>query len=246
MMATYDTMADVYAAFVTSDLGDQSSVLATATREVLKDLGPIEGAVVCDLACGEGHLTRQLAERGATAIGIDRSMGLLTLARRQTVGTNPSYLLDDAQALASVRDESVDLVVCNLSLMDIPDLAAVYATVHRISRPAGRFVFSMTHPCFQSPESEDETDEQGQFAARSVKRYMTEGFWQSTFPDGIRGRVGAYHRTLSTYLNQLIGAGFMVRRITEPVVSPIDRPVPSVLVIDAEHAQWVEPGHTTL
>ncbi|HJO82451.1 MAG: hypothetical protein QGG34_00325 [SAR202 cluster bacterium] len=34
--------------------------------------------------------------------------------------------------------------------------------------------------------------------------------------DGVRGRVGAYHRTLSTYLNGLVGAGLAIEELVEP------------------------------
>ena len=33
---------------------------------------------------------------------------------------------------------------------------------------------------------------------------------------GVRGRVGAHHRTLATYLNSLIQAGFVIRKLVEP------------------------------
>ena len=37
--------------------------------------------------------------------------------------------------------------------MDIPDLDACLRTVERILRPQGWFVFAITHPCFQMPDS---------------------------------------------------------------------------------------------
>jgi hypothetical protein len=34
--------------------------------------------------------------------------------------------------------------------------------------------------------------------------------------DTIRGQVGAYHRTLSTYLNTAVAAGWLLERLVEP------------------------------
>lgn len=39
-----------------------------------------------------------------------------------------------------------------------------------------------------------------------------EGFWRPADGPGVRGRVGAHHRTLSTYLNTIIEAGVCVER----------------------------------
>ncbi|HAL49192.1 MAG TPA: class I SAM-dependent methyltransferase, partial [Dehalococcoidia bacterium] len=46
--------------------------------------------------------------------------------------------------------------------------------------------------------------------------YFAEGFWRSENPDGVRGKVGAHHRTLSTYLNGLVEAGLSLERLVEP------------------------------
>lgn len=40
-----------------------------------------------------------------------------------------------------------------MALMDIPDLPATLCTVARILRPGGWFVFAITHPCVQMPDS---------------------------------------------------------------------------------------------
>ena len=84
-------------------------------------------------------------------------------------------------------------------------------------------------------------DTAGNFVARRVRRYVDEGFWQSDNPAGVRGKVGAYHRTLSSYLNGLVSAGLVLRTLAEPTIPPgeYDDPytqgqvqVPSVLVVD--------------
>jgi len=57
--------------------------------------------------------------------------------------------------------------------------------------------------------------------ARAVHTYFDEGLWRSSNPHGIRGRAGNYHRTLATYLNVLIRAGFTIEEIAEPHASPL-------------------------
>jgi hypothetical protein len=42
---------------------------------------------------------------------------------------------------------------------------------------------------------------------RAVRGYFQEVFWRSDNRSGVRGQVGAYHHTLSTYINRLVEAG---------------------------------------
>ena len=62
-------------------------------------------------------------------------------------------VVDDAACLRTLDDSAFDGVVCNLSLMDIPDLAGACAAVYRVLRPGGWFVSSVMHPCFESPHA---------------------------------------------------------------------------------------------
>src|SRR5437879_4712615 len=180
-------------------------------------LGDIAGQHICDLACGQGLLARQLVRRGATVVGIDLSQRLLQMARHDETQEPLGivYLHDDAQALHTVTDASFDGVICNVALMDIADLAATYRAVQRILRPAGWFVCSITHPCFQTPLSSWTSDQEGT-VSRVVSGYFEEKFWRSDNPQGVRGQVGAYHRTLSTYVNTLVEAGLALESIIEP------------------------------
>src|SRR5262249_6330058 len=50
--------------------------------DVIELLAPQAGERLLDLACGTGHLTAQLAARGAAVIGIDRSPEMIATARR--------------------------------------------------------------------------------------------------------------------------------------------------------------------
>lgn len=52
--------------------------------------------------------------------------------------------------------------------------------------------------------------------AVAVTGYFDERFWRSTCPNAVR-RAGSYHRTLSTYLNALVSAGFTLEAADEPI-----------------------------
>ncbi len=201
----------------------------------------VQGQTICDLACGQGWFARELARRGAHIIGVDLAEQQIALARQyeEQEPLGIVYGVDDAQIGASLTESSFDGAICILALMDIPDSEAVFRTCRRLLKPGGWFVFAITHPCFTGPDAQwlDATEQQ---AGRIVKGYFQERFWRSA-GGGIRTRVGAYHRMLSTYLNALAAADFALERMVEPIATgkyaeqmPGYREVPSLALIRAK------------
>ena len=84
----------------------------------------------------------------------------------------------------------------------------------------------MVHPCFPGNDA-------GLSSWPPDATYFNEGRWTSDAhnPDGVRIRVGSSHRTISTYVNTLINAGFVVERLEEP-----QAPVPMILLIRCRRA----------
>jgi len=212
MSASYDEIADWYDRVVRG-----GTIVQDAAMGVLHNLaGNVEGLSICDLACGQGILARGLAGRGARVTGIDTSTKLLEIARRDE-GGHPlgiQYSEMDAQTLAGFSASIFDGVVCNLALMDIANLAATSASVFRVLRSSGWFAFSIMHPCFQTSDSAWVADDSR--TGRLVRAYFAEGRWHPQRTDGMRARVGAVHRTLSTYLNTLTSAGLVLHALSEP------------------------------
>jgi ubiquinone/menaquinone biosynthesis C-methylase UbiE len=212
---SYDAIANWYDEFVMSHPFYSELVLPN----LLDLVGDVEGQHVCDIACGQGLASRALRHRGAEVVGIDISEAILKLARRyeseEPLGIN--YLLDDAQTLASQREASFDGITCCMGLINIPDLAACVRSVHRVLKPGGWFVFCITHPCFEAPFSEwlDEDERKG----RLIQSYFDEGYWQKSDPEMLRGKVGDWHRPVSTYINTLIDSGLNLERVVEPHIT---------------------------
>ena len=92
-------------------------------------------AVICDLACGAGRMSRELAAPGRTVIGLDLSRSELELARQRSDGP---WMLADAHRLP-FADSSLDAVTTSMGLMVFPALGEVLAEVARVLRPGGVF-----------------------------------------------------------------------------------------------------------
>lgn len=249
VVSSYDEIAEWYDEYVSAGalLDDPFYPM------VEKLIGPVSGLRVCDLACGQGRVARRLADRGARVIGIDSSGKLLAIAGRyeREEPHGIAYLRDDAQTLAAVRGTAFDGVVCHMALMDIPDLAATLRAVARVLRPGGWFVFSVLHPCYHTSTSGEVAIADGALR-RLISAYFVEGHWRSTERVGPPGKVGAYHRMLSTYLNELANLGLMLERAAEPRANaglarsrPIWREVPAVLVARCRKVERAAHGYQT-
>lgn len=240
-VSTYDAIAEWYDNWV----GIHSMRDDAFFPAVEGLLGEVAGRRICDLACGQGRVARHLADLGAYVVGVDLSANLLAIARRheETEPRGIAYLQADAHNLDGVADGTFDGVVCFMALMDIAELNATLRSVARILQPGGWFVFAILHPCYHTSQSGEMDTSEG--VVRTISRYFVEGYWRSDTRTGPPGKVGAYHRTLSTYVNALTDAELTLERVSEPraggdftdsqSLSGLGRPiwaeVPAVLVV---------------
>lgn len=120
--------------------GVQAALLDSATLQ--------PGERVLDLACGTGLVTLAAARAvgpSGHALGTDLSGEMVALAeqqaRRQGV-SNARFTRMDAEQLA-LADGSVDVVLCSLGLMYVPEPQRVLGEARRVLRPGGRLVVSV-------------------------------------------------------------------------------------------------------
>ncbi|WP_221088157.1 class I SAM-dependent methyltransferase [Deinococcus aquaedulcis] len=238
----YNDAAPFYVAFVDRMLADPDSFWHPLLQRYDELLGPdLPGQRVLDLACGEGHLARRLCAFGpGSVLGIDLAPALIQVAAERADDPRLSFRVDDAQTLATVPDASVDVAVSKLALMDVADHRALFQATARVLVPGSRFLFSLLHPCFEAPFHEERAprfllDEAGERLAYRIQTYAQEGPWQSG-GSGVRGRLGAHHRTLSTLVNDLLAADFTLRGLHELFSAPsgLLAQVPQTLLLDAE------------
>jgi SAM-dependent methyltransferase len=183
-------------------------------------LPAVTGERVLDIACGQGRMSRYLARLGAEVVGVDVSAAMLDKARAIGPGDIAYVRADVTRHPAWWDGRPFDGCTCDLALMDIDDLAGALATVTTVLRPGGWFVASIMHPCFPG-------NEKGRSSWPPGEGYEREGWWTSPDhnPGGVRIRVGATHRKLSTFLNALLDAGLEPERFVEPPA-----PVPTFLL----------------
>jgi 2-polyprenyl-3-methyl-5-hydroxy-6-metoxy-1,4-benzoquinol methylase len=177
-------------------------------------LPSLVGLRVLDLGCGFGDLAREARRNGAAHVmGIDLSERMLAEARSRTSDPNIEFVRCSIEEFKSPA-ASWDLAVCSLALHYVENYAGVVHQVAHCLRPGGTFVFSVEHPLVTANPSGWVRDDRGVKLHWALDHYAAEGERRmSWFVDG----VTKYHRTVSTYVNQLLDAGFAIRRLAEPL-----------------------------
>ena len=184
-------------------------------------LPAVTGDRVLDIGCGQGRMSRRLAGLGAKVTGVDVSAAMLGKARAAGPANITYIRADVTGGLAWWDGRAFDGCTCEMALMDIDDLAGALSAVSATLRPGGWFVASIVHPCLPGSE-------RGASSWPPGRGYEHEGWWISPEdhnPEGVRIRVGATHRKLSTYLNALLDAGLEAECFVEPPA-----PVPTYLL----------------
>jgi 2-polyprenyl-3-methyl-5-hydroxy-6-metoxy-1,4-benzoquinol methylase len=132
----------------------QQLLIGPATERLL-DLKPSERAL--DIACGNGAFSRRMAQLGARVVACDFAPTFIERAKQRTTehADRIDYRVIDAtdeSQLLSLGTQSFDAAVCTMAMMDMSDIAPMLSALRQLLKPSGRFIFSITHPCFNSGE----------------------------------------------------------------------------------------------
>lgn len=202
----------------------QTLLIEPATERLL---AISDGDLILDIACGAGRFARRMIELGARVFAFDLCAQFIERARERTAGDAPiEYRVLDAtsaDALLTLGEGRFDKAVCTMALMDMPEITPLLSTLPRLLKPDGSFVFSVTHPCFNSTPiqrfAETHEEEAGRLITRTgvkVSSYLTP-FAKKT--EGIIGQPEPhwyYHRPVHVLFESCFAAGFVADGIEEP------------------------------
>lgn len=149
---------------------------------------------VLELGCGTGKNTVWLAEHARHVTALDFSLAMIARAHERLPTSNVKFIRHDVRELWPLPAASVDVVVGNLILEHVHDLAPVFFEAARVLRPSGQLFICELHPY----------------------RQLMGG--QAHFIDATTGEtieVTAHDHTVSEYVNGGIGAGLELRELGE-------------------------------
>lgn len=175
---------------------------------LLRLLGDVRGRRVLDAGCGHGYLSRMLAARGATVVGLEpaRSLHDYAAARERERPQGITYVRAD---LSRPCEEGgpFDAVVASMVLCAIPSWRRALSSCVASARPGGLIVLAVNHPCFD-PSILDSWRRTGHVEVRDyLREYEIPGPLATDF-----------HRTVSTYVNALLAEGCALRELSEPAL----------------------------
>ena len=238
--APWDAMAAYWDEHMEAGKTWQQGLVEPAVEKVL-DLRA--GERVLEIACGNGQFARVMAAAGASVLATDFSEPMLERARAH--GGDVEYRRADAtdeSALVALGDAgSFDAVVCNMAIMDIPEIEPMARAVTALLAPRGRFVFSTLHPSFNSSPGtarvlEQSDDDRGVVRTYYLKvtRYSTPTTGKGVAIEGQPKIQWYFHRSLSDLLRPFLQSGFVFDAVEEPVLPPsmVEPGAPEAVFLD--------------
>ena len=109
------------------------------TPVILEMLGRVADKNILDTGCGEGFLSRLMAERGAFVTAVDYSARLLKIARERTADDlQVEYLHANLEHLDMLNDGTFDIVVSCVVIQAVPDYQAAVKEMYSIDSTAKR------------------------------------------------------------------------------------------------------------
>jgi len=149
---------------------------------------------VLELGCGTGKNTEWIARDARSVTALDFSPGMLSRARERVTTPAVRFAQHDIREPLPLESGSVDVVVGNLVLEHVDDLAPVFAEAARVLAVGGQLFFCELHPY----------------------RQLRGG--QAHFADSSSGEtvvVTAFRHTASEYVNSATAAGLTLVTLGE-------------------------------
>jgi len=220
---------------------DAASVQACV--DVLREMGGSPS--VLDVGCGEGWLTRELAQHGAQVLGIDASEALIARCHPERNAGHPersegsAVARDEQQIPRSPRSPGMtsfevcsyeelrsnrtrasgpfDLIVCNFALLDDKVAETLAALRERIRGERGRVVVHTVHP----------TVAVGDGPYEDGWRLETFSAFEQPFPS----HMPWYFRTLGSWFTAVTSAGLRVAELREPLHPETRKPLSLLMIL---------------
>ncbi|MFC0274488.1 class I SAM-dependent methyltransferase [Metabacillus herbersteinensis] len=184
---------------------------------ILKMIETIDNKKILDAGCGEGYLSRILAQSGASVVAVDYSKKMLEIAEQKTSDNlKITYHHGNCENLDFLEEQSFNLIISNMVIQDLENYQEAIQEMHRLLVDGGCFIFSILHPCFVTPESGWVKNDDGEKIHWKVDKYFYEGVYEQVFPQGHKEKLLLFHRTLTSYFNAITEAGFTLEGLVEP------------------------------
>lgn len=181
---------------------------AYVSEEKCRLFGDVSGKKVLEICCGTGRSLQYIGERQAAELwGLDLSQEQINKAERHLAenGLTANLICSPMEVDCGIPVDYFDYVYSVYGIGWTTDLEGTFKRIASYLKRDGVFIFSWSHPIHKCVAAEQDT-------LVFKKRYFDES-WYSVSLDG--GVLSLSDRKLSTYVNALAQAGFVLEQMVE-------------------------------
>ncbi|MDF2921532.1 MAG: methyltransferase type 11 [Paenibacillaceae bacterium] len=201
---SWDAMADSW--FGTTALPAYGCLIPT--EDELKLFPDLHGKKMLDIGCGSGHSLKWCGDKGASELwGLDMSTKQIENAGRflDESGYEPKLFNSPMESDCGLPGEYFDVVYSIYAIGWTVDLQKTFDQIASYLKKDGLFIFSWDHPFMHCVDvQENQLLFSGSYLNEDAFSYIQRG-----------NPVTLQNRRLSTYINALARAGFMIEQLVE-------------------------------
>ncbi len=187
------------------------------TEDDLHFFADVEGKKVLEICCGSGHSLKFLADRGAKELwGLDLSQKQIDNARQylNSNGYDANLICAPMEADSDIPEGYFDYVYSIYGIGWTTDLPGILKKAASYLKKDGTFIFSWGHPLHycvaKSYETGEDVADDGELIF--AHSYFDESYITMPVHDS---SVSFANRKISTYVNALYDAGFIIEKMVE-------------------------------
>jgi SAM-dependent methyltransferase len=111
---------------------------------------------ILEIACSTGLFSRELAQTAKLVVGTDVSPRFIQLAKERSGEIqNLEFSVMDVtqiQQIKSLGEQRFNAAICNMALMDIPEIEPLFDGLSYTLEKNSHFVATLLHPCFNNSD----------------------------------------------------------------------------------------------
>lgn len=178
------------------------------SEEKLQLFGDVSGKKILEIGCGSGQSLQYLGERNAAELwGIDMSENQIEKTRQYLTacGLSANLICSPMEEECGVPEIYFDFVYSVYAIGWTTDLEGTFRRIASYLKKDGVFIFSWSHPIHKCVAAENDM--------LAFKKCYFDESWYSVELD--ESTLTLSDRKLSTYVNALSKAGFVIEQMIE-------------------------------
>ena len=181
---------------------------AFVSEEKCQLFGDVSGKRVLEIGCGSGQSLQYLGERQASELwGMDLSENQIEKTRQLLTahGLSAQLICSPMEETCGIPEDYFDFVYSIYAIGWTTDLDSTFSRIASYLKKDGVFIFSWSHPIHKCVVAEDNK-------LVFKKCYFDESWYSVSLEDST---LTLSDRKLSTYVNALSKAGFVIEQMIE-------------------------------